>query len=144
MLSNYDEPLDVSISSPPLSKECRVSLVMGMVDNPSFMKDQNRVPTDLATDFDDEAVVGLLPNLRYQRAMNRFVGENAIDATKLTQICFELDLSSCFLNCKRHDLPQKIDKGYITFHDYKSSRYNILSFHLNYSVIIRLTVLYFN
>jgi len=86
------------------------------------MKEQDRIPTDLTTDFDEELVVGLLPNLRYQRAIKRFVGERAIDVVKLTQISFELDSSSFFYNDKRHDLADEIDKGYIAFYDFKSSR----------------------
>ena len=86
------------------------------------MKDQDRVPTDLTTDLNEELVVGLLPNLRYQRAIKRFVGEEAIDVAKLTQISFELDASSFFYNDKRHDMADEIDKGYIVFHDLKYSR----------------------
>ena len=86
------------------------------------MKEQDRIPTDLITDFNEELVVGSLPNLRYQRAIKRFVGEEAIDVAKLTQISFELDASSFFYNDKRHDMADEIDKGYIVFHDLKNSR----------------------
>ena len=86
------------------------------------MKEQDRIPTDLTTDFNEELVVGSLPNLRYQRAIKRFVGDKAIDVAKLTQISFELDASSYFYNDKRHDLADEIDKGYIAFNDLKNSR----------------------
>ena len=86
------------------------------------MKEQDRVPADLTTDLDEEMVVGLLPNIRYQRAIKRFVSEKAIDVAKLTQISFELDASSYFYNDKRHDLADEIDKGYIAFNDLKNSR----------------------
>ena len=132
MLSYGDEPV----------KRPRVSLLLGIVSPNFTVKDQDRLTNDLATDFDEEAVMESFPNLLYERAVNRFVGNEAIDVTRLTQICFKLDPSSYFFSDKRHDLPDEIDKGYIAFHDYKCSRYDVLLFNIKYQAVFHLTLLY--
>ena len=104
------------------------------------MKGEVGVPTDLSTDMseelttdkNEEVVIASLPNSRYQRAIDRFIGEKAINIKKFTQIDFKLESASCFYNTKRHDLLGDLDKGYIAFHDSKNLRCDIFSFILQY------------
>ena len=94
------------------------------------MKDQDYNATNLAVGISEEAVVGLLPNFRYQRAIDPFIGENAINVCSFTQISLKLDSASCFYSKIRHDLCGVFDKGYFAFHDSKNSRYDIFSLNL--------------
>jgi hypothetical protein len=75
--------------------------------------------------MNEEVLIGSFPNSRYQRAINEFIGEEAIDVTIFTQMTLKLDSASYFYNNKRHDLLGVFDKGYIAFHDSKNSRYDI-------------------
>ncbi len=49
------------------------------------MKDHIRVHTDFAIDMSEEVVIASLPNVRYERAIDRFIGNEAIDINKFTQ-----------------------------------------------------------
>ena len=51
------------------------------------------------------------------------LGDNAVDTAKLTHVTFSLRQSARYFNNTYHDMSDREDKGYISFYDWKNSRY---------------------